>query len=408
MNVRELMAKRAALLSQADVVLKGALDAGRATTPDEDQQVDTLMTEAAGIGATIEKSNQLTALMLALKQAEPRSSSMDPAIGIPSLLRGKRGETEISKVAAYFRNGDKEALRGLDLYAASNNTGMNITTAADGGNTVPTDHFNQIITRRDEQMLATKLGVRRFGGKGTTMNVPIDDEADGEFVTKSEMGDDNTTNVFDRDAPAIGTAAMTLVKYTKKIELTDELLEDEDSDLLSFVEEFIGRGIAKTHNNLLVTEALANGTAALTLDSATTIGATEIPELWYLLPDYYATDEASVGWLMRRATEGVIRGLAGTTGFYYAPTPGGSVVVGRPMLWGAPVYNTGKMPAIGATAKSVLLGNFYYMGLREGKQMSFLRDPYTVDGKVILKYYFRCVYKVLQAAAIIFATNLTT
>jgi hypothetical protein len=34
-----------------------------------------------------------------------------------------------------------------------------------------------------------------------------------------------------------------------------------------------------------------------------------------------------------------------------------------------------------------------------------LRDPYTVDGKVVLKYYFRAVYKVLQAEAILYATH---
>jgi HK97 family phage major capsid protein len=163
--------------------------------------------------------------------------------------------------------------------------------------------------------------------------------------------------------------------------------------------------MAKTHNDLLVTAALAGGTAALTLDAATAIGATEIPELYYLLPDYYATDEASVAWLMKRATEGKIRGLAGDT-FVYAPTPGGGVGM-SPTLWGAPIYNTGKMPASTGGLKSLLFGNFYYMGLREAPSLTILRDPYTVDGKVILKYYFRCVYKVLQAGAFVYATHPT-
>jgi HK97 family phage major capsid protein len=256
-------------------------------------------------------------------------------------------------------------------------------------------------------MLAPRLGVRRIAGVGTTVNVPRDDESDGEFITKAEMGDENSTNAFDRDAPALGTVAMTLVKYTKKIELTDELLQDEDSNLLAFIEQFIGRGMAKTHNDLLVTEALANGTAALTLDGTATLTAAEVPELWYLLPDYYAQDEASTAWIMRRATEGLIRSLAGTTGFYYSPTPAGTVGALRSTLWGAPVYNSGKMPAAGGGYKSVALGNWYYMGLREAPAMAMLRDPYTVDGKVILKYYFRAVYKVLQPGAIIYATHPT-
>ena len=209
------------------------------------------------------------------------------------MLKTGRGDNETKATAYYIRTADAGA---LGEFRASNNTGMNVATAGDGGNVVPTGHFQNIIARRDEQMLAEKLGVRPIAGVGTTVNVPVDAEADGEFVTKAEMGDDNSTNAFDRDAPALGTVPMTLVKYTKKIELTDELLADEDSNLLTFIEQFIGRGQAKTHNDLLVTEALANGTAALTLDSASTVGSAEVPKLWYLLPDYYATDEASVGW----------------------------------------------------------------------------------------------------------------
>jgi HK97 family phage major capsid protein len=353
----------------------------------------------------IQRRSVIEAAEAALEQPEKRQSAQDPVI--PNVnLKTKRGDDEKKALAFFIRTGDQRALWGEEV-RASNNTGMNITTAADGGNLVPTDHYNQVIARRDEQMLADKLGCRLFGGVGTTMNVPIDDEADGEFVTKSEMGDDNATNVYDRDAPAVGTVALTYVKKTKKVEITEELLQDEDSNLVSFVEDFVARGMAKTHNELLVTEALASGTAALTFDSASTIAYTEVPELWYLLPDYYATDEASVAWLMRRATEGVIRGLAGTTNFYYAPTPAGATMIGRPILWGAPLYNTGKAAAIAASAKSVILGNFYFMAKREHPQMTLIRDPYTVDGKVILKYGFRCVYKVLQAAAIIYGTHPT-
>jgi HK97 family phage major capsid protein len=79
----------------------------------------------------------------------------------------------------------------------------------------------------------------------------------------------------------------------------------------------------------------------------------------------------------------------------------------RPILWGAPLYNSGKVAAIAASAKSLFFGNWFYMGLREAPSLTVLRDPYTVDGKVILKYYFRAVYKTLQAAAIVYGTHPT-
>lgn len=397
-KVLELRRQRATVLDEAQAVIDHALAEGRGLTDEETQKVEERK-------AMAEKIQGQEALAESVESMRAASAVPVEQRSAPNLnLTTKRGDSEAKAFAYYVRNNDPGAW--LSEKRASNNTGMNVTTQADGGYAVPTGHFNQIIARRDEAMLAPRLGVRMIAGVGTTVNVPIDDEADGEFITKAEMGDDNSTNAFDRDAPALGTVAMTLVKYTKKIELTDELLQDEDSNLMAFIEDFVGRGMAKTHNSLLTTAALAGGTAALTLDSASTIGYAEVPELWYKLPDEYATDEASVGWIMRRATEGVIRGLAGTTNFYYAPTPGGTVGM-QPTLWGAPLYQSGYMPAIAASAKSIVLGNWYFMGRRDGPTISVLRDPYTVDGKIILKYYFRTVYKVLQAEAIVYATHPT-
>lgn len=392
----ELLRQRSSVLDVAEAMVASAVSENRGLTDEEQRQVEGYKSQAAKLEQQAKLAEEIGSM---------RSQATITPVQAPMINSKTRlGDDETRAMAYYIRTADASAIRET---RASNNTGMNIGTAADGGDLVPTGHYNQIIARRDELMLANRLGVRRITGVGTTVNVPLDNEADGEFITKAEMGDDNSTNVFDRDAPAVTKAAMTLVKYTKKVELTDELLQDEDSNLLAFLEGFVGRGMAKTHNDLLITEAAAGGTAALTFDSASTIAAAEIPELWYLLPDYYATDEPSVGWVMRRATEGVIRGLAGTTNFYYAPTPGGSTMVGQPMLWGAPLYNSGKVAAIAASAKSVFLGNWYFMGLREQPGLTVLRDPYTVDGKVILKYYFRAVYKTLQAAAIIYGTHPT-
>ncbi|NIP96552.1 MAG: hypothetical protein GWO24_25210, partial [Akkermansiaceae bacterium] len=84
----------------------------------------------------------------------------------------------------------------------------------DGGYAVPTGHFQGIIAKRDESSLVQALGVREIPGKGTTVNIPVDNEDDGEFVSTAE------SNAYDRDAPAINQVQSTLVKYTKKVDLT--------------------------------------------------------------------------------------------------------------------------------------------------------------------------------------------
>jgi len=47
------------------------------------------------------------------------------------------------------------------------------------------------------------------------------------------------------------------------------------------------------------------------------------------------------------------------------------------------------------------------MGVRRMPGLTLLVDPYTVDGMVVLKYYYRVIFKVLQAAAIVYGTHPT-
>jgi HK97 family phage major capsid protein len=318
-----------------------------------------------------------------------------PGRKAPAFNKTKGGDSEERAWAHWLRTGDDGGIKEL---RASNDTDMNIGTQADGGYAVPTGHYQGIIARRDEDLLAPKLGVMNIPGKGTTVNVTVDAEADGEFVATTEAND------FDRDAPALGTVAMTLVLYSKTLQLSYQLLEDEDSRLLAFLSEWVGRGMARTHNSLLLTEARANGTAALSLDAAASIGDAEIPELVYKLPGEYADGAA---WVIKRATEGLIRGAQGDP-FLYVPNPAGTDR-GRPEIWGYPVYNSEYASGVQASAKSLLFGNFRYVGLREAPGLTFLRDPYSLarKGQVQFHYYFRAVYKVLQAEAIVYATHPT-
>ena len=210
-----------------------------------------------------EKLDALTAQIAELKAA--LNTPVNPVVPVaaPVVLKTGLGDTEVKALTAWYKRGDVGGVKHLmesdgsisiGALKASNDTDMNIGTAADGGDAVPTGHYQGIIARRNEGMLTNQLRIMTIPGKGTTVNVPIDNEADGEFVSTNEVA------AFDRDAPAISKVAMTLVKYSKKVELSVELLEDEDSNLLSFLNDFVGRGLAKTHNALLLTEAAASGT----------------------------------------------------------------------------------------------------------------------------------------------------
>jgi hypothetical protein len=59
------------------------------------------------------------------------------------------------------------------------------------------------------------------------------------------------------------------------------------------------------------------------------------------------------------------------------------------------------------SAKSMIFGNFDFMGWREGFGLQMLRDPYTSasSGKLKLWFYFDAVFGVLLAEAIQYATH---
>ena len=371
-KVIEIRRKRAELLDEARKLADGEL------TDEVRAKVDELMT----LADTLEKD----------AQREERLARLVVPKGAPNLNQLPLGDSEERAFAHWLKTGDDGGIREL---RASNATSMNITTAEDGGYAVPTGHYQGIIARRDEGMLALKLGVRRIPGKGTTVNIPVDNEDDGEFVSTAESSEN------DQDAPAITQVPSTLVKYTKRIDLTVELLEDEDSAILNFLNDFVGRGLAKTHNSLLLTEVAANGTSLKTFASATVIAVGEPENIVYAdALDPYLDDGGSVGWVMRRSVHGEIIGLGSTSIPYYRSNPFGDAI--RPTLLEFPVLYSYKSGATAASTKSVYFGNWNYVGYREAPGMTVIRDPYAraAYGEIRLHYMFRCDYNVLVAEAI--------
>lgn len=344
-----------------------------------------------------EKNDDLAALrqeIAALKDLMSKPVN-DPGIAAKNVsfnLKTKYGDDETKALEYYIRKGDLGAL-GVAT-KASNAVAMQVGTAAEGGNAVPTGHHNNIIARRDEDLIARKFGLMPILGQGTTVNVPLDGEADGEFIETNEEAD------HDVDSPALGTKALTLLRYTKKIQISWELLEDEASNLLPFLENFVGRGIAKTHNSLLLTEVASNGTALKTFASATVIAVDELePIVFNDALGAYLDDSGSVGWVMTPAVHGEIVLLddANTRRYWQNAVPDAA---GRPTLLGFPIVYSLKSGATAASTKSVYFGNWNYVGWRDAGMMRFIRDPYSYEGGIELRYQFRTVYGVLQAEAI--------
>ncbi len=390
MNLQQMLEKRAQLIAS----MRSELDKGDAA---DLAAYDTLEAECKGLDEKIQRAEQLATREAALNQ--PATRAQKPGGKAPTQMHygGDDRATADKRAVRLYAHGDEGAIREMDAQMraearASNATDQNITTPADGGYLVPTGHYQGIIARANEIMLYPKLGVMEVPGLGTTVNVPTGG-AVNPFVATNESG------AQDLDGAAFGQGAMTLAKFTKKMVLTDELLGDEGSGLLNYLNGYVGDAYALTHNSTLVTEVMANGTS-VTLGTAAAANVNDIPLLVGSVKDSYA--EMGM-WLMKRANQFKYAALQGSV-FQLAATPGG----GPQEFWGYPIANSEYVAAIAAGAKSVAFGAFRYVGVRT-TGMTFLRDPYSNadNGQVVLRYYTRIVYKVLQAEAIVYGKHPT-
>ena len=395
-NVLELRRQRAAVLDQADAVLSVALTDKRALTDDEQAQVDGFKRQAEKLAEQATLAEQIEAA----RATKP--------VQAPAFNRGPAGDSEANAWRAFARYGDASGLRHL-LQAGDENrkadivlampreqravtdSTMNITTAGDGKNLVPVTLAGQIAMRKTEQLLAPRLGCRRIPGIGTTVNFPFRNANPEQFAVTSEQSDAHGNN-YERAAYTTDLKAFTLVKYTRKVEFTEEMLEDTGMDIMSFIAEEVSKEIAVTHNNLLVTEVEANGTSLKTFASNSAIVGGELEGI--LGNDtlgFYLDDTASAHWVMRSSTHWAINAITDDARFYAQQLTG---------LLGYDVMHSNFVDAIGAGAKSVLFGDWSYVGYREAPDLRFIQDIYSVDGMIVLKYSFRACYGVLQPGAI--------
>lgn len=413
----DLKQRRAAAIQAADALIAIAEAEDRDFTPEEEAAYDGHRGQIASLNGRIERMEESVAANVVVNQVRPSGG----LISAPTKLNIPRGDNEVAALAHFIRTGDsggvkhlmsadERGVHGVTLQIPTqsqwNNGGIraavvdstnNITTAADGLNMVPTGFVNRVAMRKNETMLAERLGVQRIPGKGTTVNHPVEGADPEDFATTAEQADNHSVS-YERDAGVTNLKAFTLAKKTRKVELTEELLEDNDVDLMNYIGDRIGRQIAQTHNGMLLTEVATNGTALKTFAAAAAFAAGEAEAIVFNNAlSYYMEDEGgSIGWVMRPATFGAFASITGNPRLY-AETPGGSF---RRELLGYPVHYSQKAAATAASAKDVYFGVWNQVGYREAPELRFINDPYSVDGLVILKYSFRAVYGVLQAAAV--------
>jgi HK97 family phage major capsid protein len=276
-------------------------------------------------------------------------------------------------------------------------------TNANGGFLVPQDYAKQITDRRDETWIGAKLPMQRYTTSGQIFNIANQDEkSDFAFVAES--------SAFNEDEPTFAGSAITIYTASLGMKISNQLLRDQAMDLEGFIARVVGRAYARHLNNFQLVGTgssqpygiLARATVSETLASVSGVDAGDILNIVHKLPEWYADDTSSVGWVMRNTTLGAIRALTGNF-FSFQPTPMGDMN----SLYTKPVAVSDKIAALGASAKAILFGNFNYYAFVENLGLEISRNPYLYQANYQTAIF--CTVRwggdVTQAEAFVYGVN---
>lgn len=338
-----------------------------------------------------------------LKAAMPGKEKGQPTVKAPAVV-DHIGQPEYTKAFYhYLRTGESAELRKA-------RKALQEGAATEGGYLVPDDEYGSIIAKRDESSIISRLGLTRVTTDRDKFNFPTENTSMTKFTIVAEEGAITAA----QSDPSFAQVPVTIYNFKKLIKVSEELLEDENSNLEAFLTNALGRALADTENYYALIGsgstqpqgAFTGGTAGLTLASASAIAPAEIPALMGKLKTPYHSGAAFV---MDPATWFHLKGLTGSQFIFTDGVARLSGTVDGPTLEGFPVVLNSNVAAIGASAKSVLFGNFDFMGFvtNRGVRVRRLVELYAGNGQVgiLANYRFGCA--VLEGEAFQYATHPT-
>lgn len=308
---------------------------------------------------------------------------------------------EVKSFLHYIRRGDEVAYRAA----------MQEGTDSEGGYTVPTALHNEIVAKLDEMAFARSMGAQIFRANSDTYRVPVE-AGEASFAIVAEEGAANESE------PTIDAVDITAYLYSNIMKVSMQLLEDEQSNLMSYLTRRVAEKKSLIENNHVATGngttqpqgVFVGGTAGLTSDSANTITAAEVPELLFTLESQYA-NSPNLSWLGAQSVYAHIMGKAGSDfqflGDGVAPIPT-SGARPRYSLLNIPFFTNGSCAAISTTNKTLAIVDWSFYGIfdRDGRlSMRRLNELYAANHQVGIQSWFRFGGAVLQAEAIQYLTQ---
>lgn len=231
------------------------------------------------------------------------------------------------------------------------------TTAAAGGNTIPTSFERTLY-----DFLETVSGVRQIAQVITTTGGEnLDLPKVASHGTAAIVGEG--TAIAEAD-PSFAKVTLGAWKFGQLLQMSAELLQDSGVDIVGFAAADMGRALGRATGAAYATGTGSNQPQGVMTSIGTGVtggtGVAGVPTIANLTDLVYSLGDpgyrANASFLMRDATAGKIRNLVNTSGdFLWQP----SVQAGQPdRLLGFPVVTDPNIAATAVNANSVAFGDF--------------------------------------------------
>lgn len=375
-KILELREKRAKAWETAKAFLDTKRGSDGLVSPEDTAIYDKMEADVVSLGNEIDRLEKQEALDREL--SKPLNT---PLTGRPTLpgMETRRGRASDEYRKAFWNAMRTRAGEGLDPVIRN---ALQIGTDTEGGYLVP-DEFERTLvdTLEDENIF------RRLANVITTSSGDRKIPVVASKGTASWIDEEGTIPESD---DSFGQVSIGAYKLGTMIKVSEELLNDSVFNLETYIAKEFARRIGNKEEDAFFTgdgsgkptgilAATGGAQLGVTTASATAITIDEVLDLFYSLKAPYRNKAVFV---MNDATVKAIRKLKDGQGQYlWQP----SLQAGTPdTILNRPLYTSAYVPAIAATAKTIVFGDFgyYWVADRQGRVFKRLNELYAATGQV--------------------------
>ena len=320
--------------------------------------------------------------------------------GVPTVKAPKESPSFAKAMMAWAQGDNPSGFKGNDLPLGAKGDWQG-QTPSEGGYAVPDDFYERIVEQREDASWVRQAPVLHLTTNRDRILIPTEATAGTKMVVTAEEAN------YSEEEPVFGQVALTIHKFTKMLQISEELMDGDAVGLESYLASVIARVSAAAENYYLtvgtgtnmpqgvLTGATASG---ITTAAKVAITAAELVSTMGTLATPY--HNANTRLLMRGSTKWYLQGLTGNP-FMFVQTPNGNDFMGVPALISP------DMETIADGKKSVLVGDFSMYAFAERQGLIVSRNPYLyqASGQVGIFVKQRFGGAVLQTLAFKYLTQ---